>query len=275
MTQSAILFSPVGVLKVELPSEDVELFPGVPWGAIDAFPTPAYWVYQAMNRRMTGAPLRYRLGRSLAEEVGACLLGGHGIPAAVGLAAYDRLRSVGGFESASVPSEEQLRGWLQEPLSLGGRPVRYRFASQKARYLAACMRAVHEAPSFATGRELRDWLVKLPGIGPKTASWVARNWMDADDVAILDVHILRFGAAIGLFDTSLRIEKDYAKLEALFLNFCTRVGVRASELDAVIWHEMANSPASVRALTKKSSAPPTTKHHLRKTSGNALQMDLV
>ncbi|MDZ3993341.1 hypothetical protein PspTeo4_24872 [Pseudomonas sp. Teo4] len=45
-----------------------------------------------------------------------------------------------------------------------------------------------------SGRALRDWLLELPGIGYKTASWVARNWLDADDVAILDIHILRAGA---------------------------------------------------------------------------------
>lgn len=275
MPQSAILFSRVGVLKVELPSEDVALLPGVRWGAIDAFPTPAYWVYQAISRRMEGGPLRYRLGRSLAEEVGACLLGGHGIRATVGLAAYERLRLSGAFERASIPSEEQIRYWLNEPLSVGGRPVRYRFAAQKARYLARCMSAVHAAPTFATGRELRDWLVSLPGIGPKTASWISRNWMDADDVAILDVHIIRFGIAIGLFDKSLRVEKHYAKLEALFLDFCNRVGVRASELDAVIWHEMASSPASVRALSTKPLTPIAIRHRTRKSATNPLQIELV
>jgi endonuclease III len=46
--------------------------------------------------------------------------------------------------------------------------------------------------------------MSLPGIGPKTASWIARNWLDADDVAILDIHIMRVGQVIGLFPLSKR-----------------------------------------------------------------------
>lgn len=250
MSQTAVLYSMVGVLKVELPAADIELMPGVRWGAVDAFPTPAYWVFQALNRRLNAAPLRYKLGRSLAQELGACLLGGHGIPASVGLAAFERLVTRDVFNPSKVPDEASLLEWLTEPLEMAGRPIRYRFAAQKARYLAACLPSVHAAPAFASGRALRDWLLALPGVGPKTASWVARNWMDADDVAILDVHILRFGQAIGLFGSAMRVEKDYETMEALFVEFSSRLNVRTSELDAIIWHEMAHSPLAVRALAR-------------------------
>ncbi|MDM0108660.1 hypothetical protein QTH97_27185 [Variovorax sp. J22R24] len=275
MTQTAVLYSRVGVLKAELPSAGIELMPGVCWGAVDAFPTPAYWVFQTLNRRMNSAPLRYRLGRSLAEEVGACLLGGHGIPAEVGLAAYERMRLKDAFNPRAIPTEESVLDWLAEPLEVATRRVRYRFAAQKSRYLAACLPIVHDAPSFATGRQLRDWLLALPGIGPKTASWVARNWMDADDVAILDVHILRFGQAIGLFDTSMKVEKDYLKLESLFLEFSSRVDVRPSELDAVIWYEMANSPLAVRALSKQHRAPKPGARPSRKSGPKTVQFELI
>jgi thermostable 8-oxoguanine DNA glycosylase len=250
MTQSAVLFSKVGDLKVELPAADLEVLPGVRWGAVDAFPAPAYWYFQALNRRVTGEALRYRLGRSLIEELGACLLGGHGIPAEVGVAAYARLREVGCFDGQRQHSADEIFDWLSQPLAVNGRHVRYRFAAQKARYLAACLPIVHNAPKFSSGRALRDWLLVLPGVGPKTASWIARNWMDADDVAILDIHILRFGQAVGLFDGSMKVEKDYLKLESLFLEFSKRLDVKPSELDAVIWYEMAMSPKSVRALTQ-------------------------
>lgn len=273
MTQTAVLFSKVGALKVELPSAGIELMPGVRWGAIDAFPTPAYWVFQALNRRLSAQPMRYRLGKSLAEEVGACLLGGHGIPAEVGLAAYGRLCLMDAFNPKHIPTVESVLSWLAEPLEVAGRPVRYRFAAQKSRYLAACLPVVHNAPSFRSGRQLRDWLLALPGIGPKTASWIARNWMDADDVAILDVHMLRFGQAIGLFDASMKVEKDYLELESIFLEFSSRVDVRPSELDAIIWHEMANSPWAVRALTREPRAP---KGRMRAKAGRrAAQFELI
>jgi N-glycosylase/DNA lyase len=275
MTQTAVFFSKVGALTVELPGAALEVMPGVRWGAVDAFPTPAYWVFQTLSRRLNCAPLRYRLGRSLAEELGACLLGGHGIPARVGLAAYERLRALGAFSPDKVPTADEIADWLAEPLHVDGRLIRYRFAAQKSRYLGACLGMVHRAPSFATGRALRDWLVAMPGVGLKTASWIARNWMDADDVAILDVHVLRFGHAIGLFDESLKVEKDYLKLEALFLEFSARVDVRASELDAVVWHEMANSPAAVRALTKRATSPDVVVKARGKVAKKAAQLELI
>lgn len=274
MTQSAVLFSKVGALKVELPTPDIELLPGIRWGSIDAFPAPAYWVFQIFERRMTGGPPNYRLGRTLAEEVGACLLGGHGIPSAVGMAAYARLREAGVFVGNEF-SQDQLLKLLTEPLDVGGRQIRYRFAAQKARFLVGALASIDKAPVGATGRQLRDWLVSLPGIGLKTASWIARNWLEADDVAILDVHITRFGQAIGLFDLSLNIERDYLKLEALFIEFSARLDVRPSELDAVVWHEMANSPLAVRAVSKwakgsHSANKEKIQRHLRRTEKIAL-----
>lgn len=42
------------VFNVELPKPDEEVIPGVPWGALEAFPTPAYWAYQVFARRLHG-----------------------------------------------------------------------------------------------------------------------------------------------------------------------------------------------------------------------------
>jgi thermostable 8-oxoguanine DNA glycosylase len=193
-----------------------------------------------------GKPAKYRLGRSLSEEVGACLLGGHGIPATVGMAAYQRLRERGAF-SGNV-REEQLLAWLTEPLRVQDRTIRYRFAAQKSRYLAAALPMLKSAPTFSTGKELRNWLMAAPGVGPKTASWIARNWMDADDIAILDIHIMRVGHAVGIFPMHQTVERHYLELEERFLQFAELLDVRASELDAIIWYEMASSPTIVKQL---------------------------
>ena len=90
MSQVAGIFSGHLAMQVELPDPLVQVMPGVPWGAVDAFPTPAYWAYQVLARRVTGSVIPHRLGSNLFEEVAACLLGGHGIPAQVGLAAFQR-----------------------------------------------------------------------------------------------------------------------------------------------------------------------------------------
>lgn len=248
MIQTAYLPSKIGAIQMALPSPDANIMAGVKWGAVEAFPTAAYWVYQVLLRRFEGNMVEYKLGHSLVEEVGACLLGGHGIPASVGLAAYERLRTMGAFLHA--PTEAQLLDWLTEPLEVHGRKIRYRFAAQKAKYLAAALPRVKDAPQTETGRVLRDWLIQLPGIGYKTASWITRNWMRADDVAILDIHILRAGRAIGLFADELTVEKHYLEIEALFLEFSRQLDLRPSELDAVIWHEMAHSPMAVRNMAQ-------------------------
>lgn len=244
MQRACVRLGSVAV-SLELPEPDAEVIPGVRWGAVEAFPSPAYWAYQAMARRVERNAIRYRLGSSLKEEVGACLLGGHGIPAKVGLVAFEHLRSRGAF-GETPPSRDTLAGWLSEPMSVDGRSIRYRFANQKARYLHEALQTIAtEAAPMQSGRALRDWLTRIPGIGFKTASWVARNWLDADDVAILDIHILRAGVLAGFLDSTLTVERHYRELEEQFLAFSAGLGVRASELDALMWYEMMASRTSV------------------------------
>lgn len=246
---AAVLMDHVTV-KLELPSPAHEVIPGVAWGRVEAFPSPAYWAYQVYARRILGHTVNYKLGTTLKEEVGACLLGGHGIPASVGLAAFRHVKQKGAFLD-EPPTEPVLLEWLREPLAVEGRQVRYRFAVQKARYLSAALsRLALEEPPLASGKALRNWLLASPGIGPKTASWVARNWLDADDVAILDIHVLRAGLLGGFFSKGLTVERHYLALEEQFLRLSQGLGVRASELDALIWLEMSQSPGVVHQLLK-------------------------
>lgn len=246
--QLGAIFVDHAVFNIELPKPDDEVIPGVPWGAVEAFPSPAYWAYQVYSRRLHGDRIDYKLGVTLKEEVGACLLGGHGIPASIGLAAFHQVRDRGAFGD-EAPSENILLEWLKEPMSVDGRMVKYRFAKQKARYLAAALQKLStEYPPQSTGKALRDWLLDIPGIGYKTASWIARNWLDADDVAILDIHILRAGLLGRFFEGNLTVERHYLQLEEQFIRFSKGLGVRASELDALIWLEMMSSAATVHTI---------------------------
>ncbi|SEM10558.1 Thermostable 8-oxoguanine DNA glycosylase [Variovorax sp. YR750] len=265
MTQHAAIFLGHTAVHLELPSAANEVVAGVPWGAIDAFPTPAYWAFQVMARRVNGTSVRYRIGNTLAEEVAACLLGGHGISASIGLAAFRHLKQHGLLSlERGAPTEADLLAKLSTPMELEGRSVLYRFAKQKARYLnAAFNRLVQEPAPTGTGRQLRDWLLPVQGIGPKTASWIARNWLDADDVAILDIHILRAGMLGGFFDQGLTVERDYLKLEQQFLAFARGLGVRASELDALMWLEMASSQTTVHELLRERLPAPAAKQQTR------------
>jgi len=66
MTQMASLLTRTGTIQVEMPAPDEPLMGSVHWGAFDVFPTPAYWQYQVMARRLAGRPAGYKLGRTLA-----------------------------------------------------------------------------------------------------------------------------------------------------------------------------------------------------------------
>lgn len=275
--QLGAIFLDQVVFNVELPTADAEVIPGVPWGAVEAFPSPAYWAYQVYARRLTGDRINYKLGSTLKEEVGACLLGGHGIPASVGLAAFRHVKERGAFDD-EPPSEEILLEWLKEPLTIDDRQVRYRFAKQKARYLSAALQKLSaERAPLGSGRALRDWLLDVPGIGYKTASWVARNWLDADDVAILDIHILRAGLLGKFFDSHLTVERHYLELEEQFIRFSKGLGVRASELDALMWLEMMASPSTVHSIMGMGHHAPSSssRGRTKKSKANSGQLSLI
>lgn len=235
------------VIQIDIPNEYEDVMPGVKWGSAIGFPTVAYWFYKVLSNRLENNTVQYKLGRSLIEEVGACLLGGHGIPAATGVAAFDHMKSFGTFEEKNL-SEEQLYDWLSMPIDIGNKTIKYRFAKQKACYLHHAINKLNseEAP-IDSGKNLRNWLMEIKGIGPKTASWVARNWLDADDVAILDIHIYRAGLLGGFFDDNLTVERHYEKLEDTFVQLADSMHVRTSELDAVMWYEMQQS-SSIKQL---------------------------
>lgn len=232
---------------LELPAEDVLVMPDVRWGSAAEPFTPAFWralIHQSSDQRPT-----WRLGDTLLEETAACLLGGYGIPAEVGLAAYRRLRSEGLLRPGTA--EEALYEALHQPLPLSnGSCPRYRFARSKARALAQALRIFARDPAPREPLDLRRWLLELPGIGLKTASWIVRNHFDCDDIAILDVHLVRAGELMGLFPRAASLPRDYLKLENLFLEFSSRLGVKASVLDACIWAQMKKAGAVAHAAAK-------------------------
>jgi N-glycosylase/DNA lyase len=240
--QSAFVENGKCLIRLEIPNENEQILPGVKWGKAIAFPTVAYWYYKIIANRLANKSMKYRLGNNLVEEVAACLLGGHGILAATGNAAFKHMKDKGAF-TGDIPSEDILFGWLSEPIFNGKKYIKYRFAKQKSSYLYhALCKFKNEAAPTQSGKELRDWLTDIKGVGLKTASWVARNWLDADDIAILDIHIYRAGILGGFFDESMKVEKNYLEMENIFLTLAEAMEVRASELDALIWFEMQQKP---------------------------------
>lgn len=226
--------------ELTLPAPSTEAMPGVPWGRYDELMTPAFWRVRLWVDRADDVFEPRPLGSTLREEVAACLLGGFGISAEVAAAAYERVRSsdmLGGS-----PCAASIEACLAEPLLLGERYVRYRFPRQRARLLSAALPRVDGVPTSCDDRTFRDRLTLLPGVGPKTASWITRNWRRSDQVAVIDVHILRACELAGVVPRGTNPTRDYTRLEARFLELAHAIGARPSVLDGMMWAFMRSFP---------------------------------
>lgn len=227
---------------VRIPDPDIEVVPGVAWGTAEVPNTPAYW---SVRCRWEGANPDYVTKQAtLVEETGFCLLGGYGIKYEVNAAAFIRLQAASVFDLNIAIGEAEILTLLKAPLWVNGREVRYRFPNQRARRLTSMRDSLRKVS--LTGRDphgMRQALLAIEGIGPKTASWIVRNVLGSDEVAIIDIHILRACIGMGVFPSDIRLPRDYEPLEQRFIAFSHAIDVRPSVLDAVMWSEMRSVPA--------------------------------
>jgi N-glycosylase/DNA lyase len=173
---------------------------GVYWGYAEAMFTPAFWAAQAWYHRSSTRYSNFVWGDDLRREIVGCLLGGHGISSEINQAAFERLDQSGLLERSGPIDEEEILKLLRIPFTLAGRPVRYRFAAQKSRFIAAATRKIEQqSKPIGEAIELRKWLLSFPGIGMKTASWITRNHLRTNTVAVIDIHIFRAGVIMGLY----------------------------------------------------------------------------
>src|ERR1051325_9980032 len=216
-----------------------EVIPGVKWGRPEWVPSPAFWQAFAKATEEDCDDYVAPQGTPLHHELAFCMLGGFGIRMEINRAAWQRLIENGLLEAGRFPPPDEIELLLMEPLRLNGRQVRYRFPRQKSKRLSEALAIIEDRPPpTSSGLEFRRCMLEIPGIGPKTASWLARNWLGSDEVAIIDIHVLRAGQRMKLFDSNVRLPSDYEALESRFLDFSRALGVRASLLDAIIWREM-------------------------------------
>ena len=98
---------------------------------------------------------------------------------------------------------------------------------------------------------MKNWLCEIKGIGPKTASWIIRNWYE-EEMAIIDVHIFRACKIMGIFDDYSSIQGNYNELETRFLKLPKSMKVKSSELDLIIWHQARNyNSLMIKILNKE------------------------
>src|SRR5687768_17651309 len=169
------------------PNPNSEVVPGISWGAYGQLFTPAYWKAQYLLHNSSGQfAINFRLGENILEEVVACILGGFGARSETGLAAYYRLKNRK-LIRRNV-SHKLIVDALIEPFKIDKKQFHYRFPNQRAKFIFQFLnRDDLDAIPLNNDIELRRWLVSNNGIGPKTASWITRNFLKSDKVAIIDV----------------------------------------------------------------------------------------
>jgi N-glycosylase/DNA lyase len=233
------------IQRVNLPDPESDWMPGFRWGDASLLLTPA-WIAKHAHMRWRQGTYREMFGRrynSLAEELVFCVLSGFGIKAEGASAAFQALKAEGIFNRPMTT--EAIERVLRRPSNLeDGRSARYRFPKVRARYLYDALQQAAELSDIEDGLVLRDRLIGIRGIGPKTAAFVARNHLGCDRVAILDIHVLRAGSISRVFPSRYNLAKDYSALEALFLRFADAAAIPASILDMTIWEMMRSIPAS-------------------------------
>lgn len=232
--------------EIHLPSPETEVLPGILWGRGEMLDTAAYWALRCMTE---DNPLHGFISANacIVKEIGFCLLGGFGVKAEINGAAFERLDQAGVFELSEHITESGIRDLLIQPLLIAGRPHRYRFPNQRARRIASMRNHLSTVDlNGLSGAELKEALLRVNGIGPKTAAWIIRNHFDSDEVAILDVHVVRACARLQLFPASISLPRDYEPLEAKFLMFAHALEVRPAILDAVMWQDMRGINSSPR-----------------------------
>lgn len=214
---------------------------GVPWGKPFEVPSAAYWGFLTDRKRHDPRYWPSRQRRTLLEQAAFCLLGGYGMPAEAGIAAFKAVAAAGLLKRGVTAL--QIEHVLRRPLPFAGRDYRYRFPRQKARYLATLVDVLIDIVPSSDALSLRDVLLSVPGLGYKTASWIVREWMDSDSVAIIDIHIERACKAIGVFQLEHTPAKNYLQMESRFLDFAHALDVRPAVLDNIMWETMRSEGA--------------------------------
>lgn len=142
----------------------------------------------------------------------------------------------------------------QKNLLLKGKPAdlephlkQVRFGETKARYIVEArdlftknntIQLKSKIESFYNPFELREWLVdNVKGLGYKEASHFLRNIGLGEGFAILDRHILRNLASLGVIpEIPVSItKKRYLEFEEKLRRFATEISIPMADLDLLFW----------------------------------------
>lgn len=135
-----------------------------------------------------------------------------------------------------------------EPCQVQEELVGVRFNKRKAEYICLARAVFCEKPlrsklaEFSSPFDAREWLVNnVVGMGYKEASHFLRNIGLGEELAILDRHILKNLALLGVIDEvkSSQTKKAYLQIEKKMTAFSRQVGIPMGELDLLLWYKEA------------------------------------
>ena len=158
-------------------------------------------------------------------------------------------------QSRAIYCDEAVKELVRSGLLLKGEKSdikanlrRVRFPNNKASYLIAARKAFKNSGRFDIKSKIdegdifktREWFVKnIKGLGYKEASHFLRNIGFGNDIAILDIHILRSLRRYGIIKKipSLINRKIYLNVENKMRGFSLKIGIPLQELDLLFWSE--------------------------------------
>ena len=158
-------------------------------------------------------------------------------------------------QSKAIYCDEAIKELIRSGLLLEGDKSdiktslsRVRFPNNKASYLIAARKAFKNSRGFNIKSKIdegnipktREWFVKnIKGLGYKEASHFLRNIGLGDNIAILDIHILRNlkkYRVIKEIPSSIS-RKIYLNIENKMRGFSLKIGIPLQELDLLFWSE--------------------------------------
>jgi N-glycosylase/DNA lyase len=187
------------------------------------------------------------------DEFFFCLLGGYSISYELNKSAFSILK-LKRFFAVELPWEDegriskQISAELQKPQFLpkksNGDYRSYRFPNRKASIIASAGHWLKHTCEFnlrdllensTNPTDKRKLLLECPGFGLKSASWLLRNIGMGDNLAIIDIHILKALQEFKIIPDQFNVDSDYLEIEKIYCSVCDQIGAKPQILDLIIW----------------------------------------
>ena len=198
--------------------------------------------------RKAFAPSKIVRHENIEDELLFCLLGGYGIAEEHGRSAWLTVRQLDPFSECWRDDDlfHKITATLKlpqfEPRRADGSLRRYRFPKRKAAIIVEARKWVRSRKPLEEcllywddPKDRRRILLGCPGLGLKSASWLLRNLGMGDELAVLDVHLVRALQDAKRIGNDIRLPRDYYAVEKAFLDWCHELNAPSAEFDLFIW----------------------------------------